>query len=259
MKVDIDTAPAKAVHGDEDQQYSITAEVTDQSRRTIVGNGEVLVARKPFSVYAWVDRGYYNSGDVIEASFSAQTLDNKPIASAKGELKLLRVTYDKDRKPIETEVQHWALDTDAQGAAHQQIKAAASGQYRLSYRVTDAKGRTIEGGYVFVVRGQDFNGQQFRFNDIELTTDKKQYQPGDTVRLMINTDRPDSTVVLFLRPSNGVYLPPKVLRLKGKSTIEEVAVVKKDMPNFFIEALTVSDAKVYDGLRKSSCRPRAGW
>jgi uncharacterized protein YfaS (alpha-2-macroglobulin family) len=257
VKVDIDTAPAKAVHGDEDQQYSITAEVTDQSRRTIVGTGEVLVARKPFSVYAWVDRGYYAAGDAIEASFSAQTLDNKPIASAKGELKLLRVTYDKDRKPIEREVEHWALDTDAQGVAHQQIKAAASGQYRLSYRVTDARGRTIEGGYVFVVRGGDFNGQQFRFNDIELTTDKKQYQAGDTVRLMINTDRPDSTVVLFLRPSNGVYLPPKVLRLKGKSTIEEVAVVKKDMPNFFIEALTVSDARVYDDLREIVVPPES--
>ena len=257
VKVEIDTAPAKAVHGDEDQQYSITAEVTDQSRRTIVGTGEVLVARKPFSVYAWVDRGYYNSGDDIEASFSAQTLDNKPIASAKGELKLLRITYDKDRKPIETEVEHWALDTDAQGVAQQQIKAAAAGQYRLSYTVTDAKGRRIEGGYVFVVRGQGFNGQQFRFNDIELTTDKKEYQAGDTVRLMINTDRADSTVVLFLRPSNGTYLQPKVLRLTGKSTIEDVAVVKKDMPNFFIEALTVSDAKVHDDVREIVVPPES--
>ncbi len=257
VKVEIDTAPAKAVHGDEDQSYSITAEVTDQSRRTIVGAGDVLVARKPFSVYAWVDRGYYNTGDAIEASFSAQTLDNKPIAGAKGELKLLRVTYDKDRNPVENEVEHWALDTDAQGLAHQQIKAAASGQYRLSYRVTDARGRSIEGGYVLVVRGEGFNGQQFRFNDIELTTDKKEYQAGDTVRLMINTDRADSTVVLFLRPSNGIYLPPKVLRLKGKSTIEDVAVVKKDTPNFFIEALTVGDAKVFDDVREIVVPPES--
>jgi hypothetical protein len=257
IKVDIDTGPAKLVHGDEDQQYSITAEVTDQSRRTIVGSGEVLVARKPFSVYAWVDRGYYHSGDAIEASFSAQTLDNKPIASAKGLLKLLRITYDKDRQPVETEVQHWALDTDAQGVAQQQIKAAADGQYRLSYTVTDAKGESIEGGYIFVIRGEKFNGQQFRFNDIELTTDKKEYQAGDTVHLMINTDRPDSTVVVFLRPTNGIYLPPKVIHLAGKSTVQDVAVVKKDMPNFFIEAMTVSDAKVYDDTREIIVPPES--
>ena len=43
-------------------------------------------------------------------------------------------------------------------------------------------------------------------------------------------------MLLFLRPSNGVYLPPQVLRLKGKSTVVEVGVTQKDMPNFFVEA-----------------------
>ena len=55
------------MHGDRDHKYEITAEVTDQSRRTIVGTGKVLVARKPFKVYAWVDRGHYRVGDAIQA------------------------------------------------------------------------------------------------------------------------------------------------------------------------------------------------
>ena len=71
--------------------------------------------------------------------------------------------------------------------------------------------------------------------------DKRQYAPGETVKLQINTDRPGGTVLLFLRPANGVYLPPKVLRLDGKSTVEEIGVVKKDMPNFFVEAVTIAD------------------
>ena len=44
----------------------ITAEVVDQSRRTIVGTGNVLVARKPFKVFTWVDRGYYRVGDTMQ-------------------------------------------------------------------------------------------------------------------------------------------------------------------------------------------------
>ena len=68
VKVEIDTALAKAIHPDQDHSYAITAEVVDQSRRTIVGTGTVLVARKPFTVYAWVDRGYYRAGDTIEAA-----------------------------------------------------------------------------------------------------------------------------------------------------------------------------------------------
>ncbi|MBI3987413.1 MAG: alpha-2-macroglobulin, partial [Lentisphaerae bacterium] len=51
LKVEIDTAPAKEIFGDRDHQYEITAEVTDESRRTIVGAGRVLMARKPFQVY----------------------------------------------------------------------------------------------------------------------------------------------------------------------------------------------------------------
>jgi len=249
VKIVIDTMPAKELHGNNDHRYSITAEVVDESRRTIVGTGAVLVARKPFQVYAWLDRGFYHAGDSIKASFSAQTLDRKPVAG-KGELTLLQISYNAKNEPVEKAVQTWKLDTDAQGQAGQQMTAAAPGQYRLSYKVTDAKQNTIEVGYLFVVRGQGFDGKDFRFNDLELTTDKREYAPGDKVKLMINTNRADSVVFLFVRPTNGIYLSPKVLRLQGKSIEQEITVAGKDMPNFFIEALTVSNGHIYTEMRE---------
>ena len=126
LAVEIDTALAKAAHPDQDQRYEITAEITDQSRRTIVGTGTVLVARKPFSVYTWVDRGHYRVGDTIEAAVSAQTLAHKPVAG-KGTLKLLKIAYDAERRPVETPVESWDLALDADGQAHQAIKASAAG------------------------------------------------------------------------------------------------------------------------------------
>lgn len=248
VKVEIDTALAKEIHGDQDHRYEITAEVVDESRRTIVGKGEVLVARKPFQVFAWVNRGHYRAGDDVQASFQAQTLDQKPVQGT-GKLTLYSIGY-KDGEPEEKVVERWELATNEQGRAKQQFKAAAPGQYRLSYRVTDSAGHSIEGGYMFVVTGENFTGREFRFNDLELVTDKREYCPGETVRLMVNTQHVDSSVLLFLRPSNGVYLPPKLLRLDGKSTVHEFAVVQRDMPNFFIEALTVSDAKVHTVARE---------
>ena len=80
--------------------------------------------------------------------------------------------------------------------------------------------------------------------------DKREYAPGETVKLQINTDRIGSTVLLFLRPSNGIYLPPKVLHLDGKSTVYDVGVVKKDMPNFFIEAVAVADGRVNNEVKE---------
>ena len=72
-----------------------------------------------------------------------------------------------------------------------------------------------------------------------------EYAPGETVHLQVNTDRAGGTVLLFVRPTGGIYLPPKVIRLDGKSTVEEIGVVEKDMPNFFVEAVTVADGRVY--------------
>jgi len=249
LKVEIDTLPAKELHGDLDHRYAITAEVVDESRRTIVGTGQVLVARKPFKVFGWLNRGYYRVGDTIQAHFQAHTLDQQPVAG-KGTLRLFKISYDQQSQPIESEVQSWPLDTNDQGQAHQQIAASEKGQYRLSYKLTDGKGHTEEGGYIFVVRGDGFDGREFRFNDIELVTEKREYAPGEKVRLMINTNRANGAVLLFLRPTNGVYLPPKLLRLQGKSTIEEIAVVQRDMPNFFVEAVTIASGKLHTEMRE---------
>lgn len=260
VAVEIDTSLAKAVHGDSDHSYSITAEVVDQSRRTIVGTGNVLVAREPFRVFAWVNRGHYRAGDDILAEFRAQTVDQKPV-QGKGELTLFAITYNEKGEPVEKAVQTWKLDTNEEGYARQQIKAAKAGQYRLGYQVwgnaplapgqdEDRKAHVIEGGYLFVVRGEGFNGQEFRFNDLELVTEKREYAAGEKVRLMINTNKADGAVLLFLRPTNGVYLPPKLIRLDGKSHVEEIDVVQRDMPNFFVEAVTVADARVHQEVRE---------
>jgi alpha-2-macroglobulin len=249
VKVPIDTAAALAFHPDQDHRYEITAEVTDESRRTIVGVGKVLVARRPFKVYAWVDRGHYQVGDVVHANFQAQTLDSKPVVGA-GELTLYKVSYDANGQPTEKVAQQWSLPTNDRGTAELQMKASRAGQYRLSYKVTDSAEHVIEGGYVFVVRGSGFDGKDFRFNEIELVPDKKEYAPGEKVKLMVNTDRAGATVVLFLRPANGTYLEPEVLRLKGKSTVYEIKVTKKDMPNFFVEAFSVYNGKLYTDTRE---------
>ena len=185
----------------------------------------------------------------IEALVHAHTLDQKPV-SGQGTLTLFRVTYDAKQQPVEQAVRTWDLATDAQGDARQQLAASEAGQYRLAYRLTDAKGHVEEGATVFVIRGQKFDGREFRFNDLELITDKREYAPGDKVQLLINTNRGGGAVLLFLRPTNGLYLPPKLIRLQGKSTVEEVAVVQKDMPNFFIEAITIANGRLHTEVRE---------
>ena len=254
VEIKIDTELAKAIHGDQDHKYEITAEVVDESRRTIVGKGSVLVAREPFKVFAWMNRGYYRVGDTMLASFKAQTLDSKPITGT-GKLTLYRVTYSSEGEPKETAVQEWDLNPREDGTAEQKIAATEAGEYRIAYTVTDQKGHQIEGGYLFSIRGAGFDGKEYRFNDLELVLDKKNYQPGEKVRLLINTNQPGSTVLLFVRPVGGIYPKPHVLKLDGKSTVYEIDLTRNDLPNLFVEALTVHEGKVHTVARQIAVPP----
>ena len=124
------------------------------------------------------------------------------------------------RKPFQLAQMPYAHNGEAADAGEQGDKPAPEdrldrsdaelrsekGQYRLSYTVTDAAGREIEGGHIFTIIGEGFDGSEFRFNDLEIVPDKRAYAPDDKVQLQINTNRPGAAVLLFLRPSNGVYL-----------------------------------------------------
>lgn len=249
VEVRIDTLAAKEFHGDSDHRYEITAEVTDMSRRTIVGKGTVLVARKPFSVAVWTNRGFYRAGDIATVRLNARTLDGKPV-KGDGELKLVRISYGKDGTPSEIPIETWKLGTDDRGEAKLKMKTAGPSQYRLSYTVIDKNGKSGEGGYLFVVRGENFDGSDVRFNALEIVAEKNEYAPGEKARLMINTDRADAAVLVFIRPVNGICPMPKPMRMKGKSGELEIDIEKSDMPNFYVEALTVSNGKAHMEIRE---------
>ncbi len=267
FKLPIETTTAAARHPNDDHQYEITAEVTDAGRRTIVGSGKVLAARRPVEVTVWLDRGFYDVGQTIRASVSTRRPDGLPMAGG-GELRLMKIGRPVDQPvgeegqpvelvdPEETLVQAWSLATAADGLAEMRLKASEPGRYRLVY-MSNAAADPVTGGMIFSIRGPGFDGGGFRFGDLELVPDKAEYAPGETLRMLINTDHADATVTLFVRPVGGVYGQPRVLRLTGKSTMVELPVGHGDMPNFFVEAHTVSDGKLHTVKREIVVPPES--
>ena len=281
FQLPIETAEAFLRRPYDNHQYTITAEVTDASRRTIVGVGSVLAAPKPLKVTVWLDRGHYEVGDTISATIATLRPDGTPIAGD-GRLRLLRITPPSDEGPpndedeevepeengsptplaelTETEVQAWDLATSAEGCAEMRLKASEPGRYRLVYEshAGDADETVrVEGGMIFTIRGPDFNDSVFRYSALELVPDKSEYQSGDTLRLLVNTDRVGSTVALFVRPADGVYAKPQMLRMIGKSQVVEIPIDRGDFPNFFIEAIAVADGRVHTVTRQIIVPPES--
>ncbi|MEM9353891.1 MAG: MG2 domain-containing protein [Planctomycetota bacterium] len=253
VQVVIDTAPAKDAHPDQDHRYRIEAEVVDRSRRTVTGGGGVIASREPFRVYVWSDRGHYQAGDTLKANVAARAASGAAV-EASGRLRLLRIEYDDDR-PREVEVGGWDLATDEEGLAQLDIRAAQAGQYRLAYETTDKQERTVEGGHFLSVLGlskpgPDSDNASFRYDALELIPDKRHYAPGETAQLQINCNRPDAAVLLFVRPESGLYGPPRVLRLKGKTAIVPIEIKQTDLPNLFVEAVAVHSGKPHAVVRE---------
>lgn len=244
VKVMIDSELAKLAHGDKDHRYEITAEVVDASRRTIFGSGSVLATRKPYQVTVWLDRGYAEVNQKVSAYIAARTLDGK-VVEAEGKAVLYKVSYAENGKVNEEQVAEWEVAKHPEGEAKLEISAAKAGQYRLVAKLKDEKGREVEGAILFTVRGKAGEGD-FKYNDLELIADKRTYAVGDKVKLLVNTKRENSTVMLFLRGAKEV----KMLKLDGKSAEVEIPVTEGDMPNFFVEAFTVSDAQLHESVRE---------
>lgn len=255
--VEVDTAMAKQVHGDMDAKYVIEAKVVDASRREERGNGSVVAARKPFEIVVQTNRGHARPGDEVEAKVSAATLDGKPVKLAEGTLRLLRLVAGENGKIDEKEVSIWQVKTDAEGEVTQRFQAPAAGQYRLAAKLSVAGGEAVEGAIILNVHGAEKPGADWHFGAIELVPDKVSYGPKDTVRLRVNSDQNNANVWLFFRAEQGGGRESKRIVLDGRSGEVEIPLSLDDMPNTFIEAVTVHGAEVHTASRQILLPPES--
>jgi uncharacterized protein YfaS (alpha-2-macroglobulin family) len=250
-KIEIDTAPAKEIHGDMDAKYTIEARVVDASRREERGTGSVIAARKPFEVVVWTDRGYTRAGDQVEATISAATLAGKPVVGAKGKLVIFKLTSGENGRIEEKEIQSFPVETDAQGEVKQRFAAPATGQYRLAASLSIKEGQSAEGATILNVHGPGrADPADWHFGPLEIIADKPSHAPGETVKLRVNSDKDNANIWLFLHIAGSAGREARRIRLDGKSLEVEVPLDLRDMPNMFIEGVSVHGAKIHTAVRQ---------
>lgn len=250
-KIEVDTASAKAIHGDMDAEYTIEARVVDASRREEIGNGSVIAARKSFEVVIWTDRGYTRAGDQVETTISAATLAGKPVVAAKGTLKIFEIFSGDGGRIEEKEVQSFDIETDAEGQIKQRFAAPATGQYRLAASLSLNGGEAAEGATILNVFAPGrVDPAAWHFGPLELIADKSTHAPGDTVNLRVNSDKENANVWLFLHVAGSSGREARRIQLNGKSLEVAVPVDLRDMPNMFIEGVTVHGAKIHTAVRQ---------
>ena len=228
------------------------------------GTGSVKAARKPFSVVAWFDKGFYRQGETMNASFQTRRVDGKPVPG-KVVVKLYSIAYDGVdeegiAKATETEVFCEETSVDETGAGSLKIAAPKPGQYRLSCAVTTDEGLSEEGGRLIVVSGSDSAAVgevgSCRFNALEIISDKPEYAPGDTARIQISSSKPDASVYFFTRfGMDAESSVPQLITLQNGVAYVDVKIEERDQPNFYVDAMTVFEGRFYQETRQICVPP----
>ncbi len=242
--ITIDTSFAKEVFGDKNHKYTITAEVTDNSRRKIFSSKSFTVSHKPFFVYLQSDKNLYFTNSSVKIKVNALSGNNMPVTLGNVSLTLYKVTNEKEQVVLKRNGK-----LNSSGNSEFLLKATDKGYYKVVCNVK-SKGKTVNSELFFRVLGKGDGDSSFVLNDLELIPEKNYYKPGETVNFHIGTNDKKSFVYLFVRPLNGVYLNCNGVLIKNKATNFQVAVTDKDYPNFFVEALVIKNGNIYTILKE---------
>jgi len=259
LKVTIDTAAAKRDHGDRDHRYVIRAEVRDASRRVITGEGAVTATRQAFYAFIQPGRGYYRPGEQMRIRIRCLTPGNKPV-QVEGVITVSSVVFGgPDNARIEQkQLKRWTASTDERGILEFPLRYEKSGQLKIQFTAPDAWGGVVEGFATVWVCGRDFKGKLYRFNDLEIITDKRTYKPGETAHVMINTNHANSYVLFSDEVDSNALLKWRMIHLPDKHTVVNVPITRNSRPNFFIEATTIVNARVHQQSRRICVPPEEG-
>ncbi|HEX8552097.1 MAG TPA: MG2 domain-containing protein [Abditibacteriaceae bacterium] len=219
--------------------YTIEAEITDASRRTIESQGSVRVANQEYFAFLNAPRGYGFVGDTIDIELRTQNANDKPL-STKGQMVVYKQLPDNKEEKIFTE----PIETDASGKVFWKWQADVAGQFRIAYESTDAWGNKVVGSTSVWVAGDGLNTTMFRAQGVQIVLEKRDYEQGQTLKALLIADRPNTTVVLT-HEAGGQILKRDLVEIKGKSREITINIEKMHVPNFAIAAAAVRDFEIY--------------
>ena len=259
LQVEIDTSLAKALHPDQDHRYTDRS----RSRRPIAPHDRRhrRGARRPPAV----PESSPGSIAATTASATRSTPASPPAARRQTASKAPAscscsrspTTRPPRRKPIETEVRNWEpRHRRRRPRRHPTSKPPKRASIASSYSVTDKAGhdhrrRLPLHDHRRRLRRQRLPLQRSRNRPRQARIRPRRKSPAAAQHQSRRLHRP------ALPASVERRLPRrrKLLHLTGKSTVVEVDVTPKDMPNFFVEAVTVSDGRVYTEVREIHVPP----
>lgn len=233
-----------------DYVYNIQVELTDASRRTIRGEGSVKITNQSFYAFVHLEKGFYAPGQNLDIEVNLRTPNRQPVKQQSGQLNFYKLSYQKDKKEADkTLIKTIAVTSDQNGRIFHRWVPDQEGQFKIVYEAKDKFEREVKNSRETWIVSQNFQGGYYRFNGVEVLSDRRLYKEGDTARLMISSQYPDSHILLFEEGGKEI-LSHRLIRLNKQSKVLHWPIRGHHIPNFNLKAIMIHQRKLHSDVRE---------
>lgn len=215
------------------------ATIQDVNRQSWSDKVNILV--HPADTYVGVKsrRWFYRVTDPIELEFIAVDLDGKAKDGQKIAVELVRKERTKDNKENDVSVEKREL-TSTSLPLKSNFKVDKGGNYELISTVTDKAGRKNETRVTLMIQDDKTASTKDLVSDkLVLIADKEEYQPGDTIELMVSSPFYPAHGLMTIRRHSIVETRP--IEVKSASATFKIPVKADFYPNFAVEVYLAGD------------------
>jgi uncharacterized protein YfaS (alpha-2-macroglobulin family) len=241
-----------------DRTLSVSATVTDLSRRNQSGANSTLIAAGLFHLSLDTDKTVYRAGKQAVVTVTASDYDGKAVA-AKVRVVLTETKFDRLNRSYKLTTTREVL-TGPTGKVTTTFALPRPGTLDLTATATDSEDNQIITDGSIQVAGDDYVA--YAYPTLELTTGRSEYAPGDTATITLNTSlvrkqaipatknhpaqpaRPDAWALVTVE---GERLgQQQVIHLTGPSALIKIPLTVQDFPSVSVNVAIIQDHQVYE-------------
>ena len=231
-------------------RLTIEATASGRDNSVLSGRGELVVHQA--GVYAGLAAQSYVSTAGEPAGVDIVTTDTagKRLAGRQVELEVERYEWTSryvqnerggrwESEERRTPVARQTVTTDVRAEASFRFTPDKGGAYRVTARASD--GTRVGQSSIFLwVAGEEYIPWQRSNNDrVTLISDRTEYVPGETARILIPSPFMGPTWALITVERGGI-LQHEVIRLESNSTVYDLPITAEHAPNIFVGVVLFS-------------------
>jgi hypothetical protein len=237
-----------------DQRLTIEVDVTDASRKTISAEDSTIVTQGDFALGLRTEGRLHKVREPVRVEALAIDYQAKRIEGARVEWTVERVRWRRTRYTC-TKVGGRDAVTGKDGKASFSFTLAKAGTYQVRAQAHDASGRRIGCVMsVWVTSEEPYFTAEYPYPSLELIPDKKSYEVGDTARVMINTDSPESPMLVTVERDH--LYSYQVETTAASSRVIEVPIRDDYLPNVTVSACLAKGREMVENSVSLTVSPK---